>query len=704
MSRKNKPRSPRQRPKRRPTARSFSELTGRQRALLILVLASLPVLALSGLEIGLRLGGYGSSFPLFVPFGPAPEYLVPNPEVAQRYFQVEAAAPAPLSDLFRAEKTADTYRIFVQGGSTAAGFPYSSGGAFSRMLEQRLQETFPDREIEVVNTALDATTTYTLLDLAPEIIEQSPDAVLIYAGHNEYYGVLGVASGESVGRVRWVVRSNIALRGFRTVQWLGEVFDSLASLFWRVLDREPPPPRTMMEYLASEHTVRYGSPLYRAGLKQFRRNLDDLLRSYGDAGIPVFIGTLASNERDQPPFISQPDPSVDASEWDLLLEEAELALATNDRAAARAAIEAAIRMDSTAGDPFYLRGRSLDRPGEYERARAAYLAAKDRDQLPFRAPAAINRIIREEAREHNAIVVETQQTLANASPGGIIGHALMLEHLHPNIDGQFLLSDAFYQALRGHGEIGPWTTPVPRQQARSRVPVTIVDSLAASYIVARLTAGFPFQPTASYTPIPADTMRGDNRIEEIALAFYRGQIPWPRAMTELQQHYQSAGEWERAIHADLVLAQEAAFSPIPLLSAGQTALRAGRINEAIRYLVAANERQPMVDASRMLGGLFATTGDRAAALRYFEQAVQLAPQDRRATAALGAFAAIPELENTVRQNPNGADALANLGAAYFLAGQYQSAHETANRALRLSPNHPGANQLSRRIAELRANP
>lgn len=572
MSRANKSKQTRDRRRQPPIARSFSELTRRQRVLLVLVLAALPILALAGLEAALRLGGYGSSFPLFVPHEAAPEYLTPNPEIARRYFRFGDAPPAPPRDLLRSDKAPGSYRIFVQGGSTAAGFPYSFGGAFARMLEQRLQETFPDREIEVVNTALDAVTTYTLLDLAPEIIKQSPDAVLLYAGHNEYYGVLGVASGESVGRVRWVVRSYIALRKLRTAQLLGDVFGSLSSLFSSMFRGEPPPPGTLMEYLASQHTVRYGSPLHRAGLTQFRRNLDDLLRLYADAGVPVFIGTLASNERDQAPFIGEPDASVNAAEWARLLEEGERAVAADDRAAAGDAIEALIRMDSTVGRPFFLRGRLLDHPGEYDHAQANYVAAKDRDQLPFRAPAAINQIIREVAGQHGAVVVETRQALANASTGGVIGESLMLEHLHPNIDGQFLLSDAYYQALQRHGEVGPWTTPVPREEARPRVPVTAVDSLFAAYNVARLTARFPFQPAESSALVPADTMRGDNRVEEIALAYYRRQIIWPEAMAELRRHYEESEEWERAIHVDLILAQELAFSPVPLLSAGQTAL------------------------------------------------------------------------------------------------------------------------------------
>jgi len=35
-----------------------------------------------------------------------------------------------------------------------------------------------------------AINSYALLDMVDEVIQQSPDAVLIYTGHNEYYGAL----------------------------------------------------------------------------------------------------------------------------------------------------------------------------------------------------------------------------------------------------------------------------------------------------------------------------------------------------------------------------------------------------------------------------------------------------------------------------------------------------------------------------------
>ena len=94
------------------------------------------------------------------------------------------------------------------------------------------------------------------------------------------------------------------------------------------------------------------------------------------------------------------------------------------------AIDKTIALDSLAADAFFAKARMLESLGRFSEARRAYLAAKDRDQLRFRASEEMNVILREEAT-----VVETQATLAAALEDGIIGSDLMLEHLHPNVEG-----------------------------------------------------------------------------------------------------------------------------------------------------------------------------------------------------------------------------------------------------------------------------
>ena len=65
---------------------------------------------------------------------------------------------------FPREKGSDRFRIFVQGESTAAGYPYGFGASVAGMLKQRLQRTFPAQRVEVITTAMAAVSSYAMLD------------------------------------------------------------------------------------------------------------------------------------------------------------------------------------------------------------------------------------------------------------------------------------------------------------------------------------------------------------------------------------------------------------------------------------------------------------------------------------------------------------------------------------------------------------
>ena len=72
-------------------------------------------------------------------------------------------------------------------------------------------------------------------------------------------------------------------------------------------------PGTVMELMAGDRLVPSGSERYEAGLRQFRANLAALLERYRAARVPAFVGTLVSNERDQPPLArgdapAEPEP------------------------------------------------------------------------------------------------------------------------------------------------------------------------------------------------------------------------------------------------------------------------------------------------------------------------------------------------------------------------------------------------------------
>ncbi len=624
----------------------------------------IPVLFFALLEGGLRLSGYGDDYPLFVPVEGYPEYLVQNREVARRYFAQQATVPTALHDVFHTEKGDDEVRLFVQGGSTAAGFPFYHGGAFSRMLEHRLQQTFPDRTVEVVNTAMAAVNSYTLLDLAPEIVAQRPDAVLIYAGHNEYYGALGVGSTESLGSFRGLVNTYLRLRRFRTVQLLRNALSGAAGLFAEA--PEGAGEGTLMARMVGEQVIPYGSPAFEIGLRQFRSNLSDLLAVYERAGVPVFVSTIASNERDQRPFETVFADDTDRAAWQRTYRAGVEALGRGDARAAEAQLEEAVRGDSLAADGFYALGRAEEAAGDTTAARTAYRAARDRDALRFRAPGVFNEIIREAAAAHGATVVDAEAAIRRAAPGGIVGREHMLEHLHPTVDGTFLIADAFYDALQQTALLGGGD-PVPEAEARRSLLLTPADSLVGLLRVRKLMGGWPFQPRDAPRR-RLDTLTVRTGFDEVVMALYTSEETWLEATEKLASYYEREGDEAHAVQAREAMIASYPMLAEPYLGLAGLYMRARRLDQAERLFEQAARRDdtPAIPLS-MLGAIALERGRTAEAIALLERSRELGPG-----------------------NPQ---TLYNLSGAYALSRRYADARRTVTALLAVQPAHTGGRQL-----------
>jgi tetratricopeptide (TPR) repeat protein len=514
---------------------------GRRRAFLAITLL-LPLLLAVLAEGALRLAGVGTLEPLFIPVPQQQGYLQPNPAAVRRFFPDPRRAPEVSIDTtwFPAAKAPGTLRIFVQGESSAAGFPYGRWASPAALLQQRLQRAYPDRNVEVINTGMAAVTSYVLLDFADEIIAQQPDAVVVYTGHNEYLGIGGVGSSLASARSPTLARAIATLRRLHLYRALERGLGSLGAGPDPLAARDG----TLMSRVAAERSIPRGSPMYQRGVHQFRGNLDRLLGKYRAAGIPVLVGTLASNERDQPPFASGADPA-DSAAW------------------------------------HFERARALEAQGKAAEARLEYLAAKDRDELRFRAPEEFNEVIRKVAAAQGATVVDVQGTLAAASRDGIIGADLMLEHVHPNVEGYFRLAGAFWPAMVQW--LGPPGVEVDEATSRREMPVTAVDRLHGEYRVAMLRNDWPFVPSRRHTtlPTPAD------RIEEIAQRWFTGQISWTAAMNEALAWYQTQGNDTEAARVAVNLADAIVSSPEPQYAAGRLLLKAGEPARGQHYLARA---------------------------------------------------------------------------------------------------------------------
>ena len=635
-------------------AAEVAPLSGGRRAVFALLMLAIPIAFFAILEAGLVATGFGDSYPLFVTVPGTDIWRMQNREVANRYFSQQARVPTSIGDAFLADKAPGTFRVFVLGGSSAAGYPYYYGGSPSRMLQQRLQQTYPARRVEVINTAMAAVNSYTLLDFADEIIEQEPDAVLVYAGHNEFYGALGVGSAESLGRSRFVVRAYLRLQRWRTAQLLRKGLAWMAGLF---ADREAGamPGATLMERMVGEQEIPLGSPVYRAGIEQYRLNLRELLDAYTEAGIKVFVGTVASNERDHAPFLSAPEDGVDGETWSREVATGAASVAAGQAEEALAILDPLASRDALAADVHYARGQALDQLSRYPEARDAYVSAKDRDRLRFRASEDINTVILEEAARPGVHVVDTREALSRASRGGIIDQGIMLEHLHPNFEGYFLIADAFYQALLLESGL-PAASPIPTEQARTETLLTPIDSLFAAYRVIQLMGSWPFEaPGTAWS----DTLSPRTPLEEITTRLFRGEASWLEATTAWMGYQSGLGNHRAVLLTALAQIQQDPFLPGPYASAGEALLRQRRPDEALAYFGAALEREESAAVREVIGDVHAARGDHAQAPESYRLATLLDAANSeyvlkvgRSHALLGdTLSALTALEQFVARQP-----------------------------------------------------
>lgn len=559
-----------------------------QRTLFWLIALSLPLLLFLLLEGAVRLLFPAQPLPLFKPYPANPAYLVTETQIVKRYFPSGAAVPrVELEPSFvLAQKPANGIRLVVQGGSTAAGYPYGMGAALAGMLEQRLRRTFPERPVEVVNTALSAVNSYTLLDFADEIIALKPDAVLIYAGHNEYLGLLGVGSNYLAARSPRLSRWLLSLRQLRSFQLLEQGY----------LQLRPPAQingnsRTFMAQVARDKAIALDSPTYQAGLTQFQANMSRLLARYRAAGIPVYLSTIASNLADQPPFQSEP---LTAQQQQQLLQLSQLR-----EPAAQQALAAELQQTAaTTGHALlhYQLGQWYRQQQQFAAAKVQFIQAREHDLLRFRAPLAINEQIKALAQDYGAVLVDTEAAFVANSPGGLIGRNLMLEHLHPNVQGYFLLADSFYRALYQRSAFGVWPGPVPAELAWQERPLTPAEEYAGYLRILQLTSDYPFKATATAVTFPTP----NDLSQQLALLHVQGKLDWLSMQNRLVEHYHQQRNGDMLLKTLLIIADALPHDGKANLQAAQILLQAGRKAAAKHYLQRALLTDPIPELATQL--------------------------------------------------------------------------------------------------------
>jgi tetratricopeptide (TPR) repeat protein len=178
----------------------------------------------------------------------------------------------------------------------------------------------------------------------------------------------------------------------------------------------------------------------------FACNLSDILSIGRAHSVKIVVSTMVSNLKDSPPFASQHRRGLseaDLKRWDELYAEASEAEQAPRTAEAIERLSQAAAIDDTFAELQYRWGRCCLALGQGEAARGHLVQARDYDTLRFRADSRLNALLRTTVagREQEGILLaDSEQVLAQESPHGLPGKEFLFEHVHLNLEGNYLLA------------------------------------------------------------------------------------------------------------------------------------------------------------------------------------------------------------------------------------------------------------------------
>lgn len=603
--------------------RPSQHLSARKKFFFFLVTLLLPLVFFLLLELILRAADYGPNLSLFTTETVAgKEYVTMNPEVKSRYFNQVDFTPTTSPEYFLMPKPAGTFRIFCLGGSTTGGYPYWFNGSFSSFLRDRLQATFPDKAIEVVNLGMTATNSYTVLDCAQDLISYEPDLFLVYDGHNEFYGALGAASNESVGSSRWTTIAYLKLVHLRTFLLLRNGLSSLLGVFGKA-EASASRAGTMMERMAEGQTIRYDDDRYRNTLDAFQGNLLALRSLAEEHSIPLLFGTQVANLKDLAPFVSGSHenwPAEKKQAFDQEFDQAELALSSARFTDARNLLAHLLSMDTLYAAAHYRLGQYFEAIGSHDSATSAYVRARDYDELRFRMSTDFNGQMVSFKKLPFVNVVDMERAFAESSPHGLIGFNLIMEHLHPNSRGYFLMAKAYAAGIREMGILASpeeWAEKDTISNSRlweSR-HLTALDELLAARRTEVLTSGWPFKN--QYPTV--DPVDEKDTLRFIAEKATRGLWDWKRAHEAAAEYYEKRGEAKNAEQEYRTIINQIPLDVRAYLKLARIQLDLNRIGEARRTLLGSLKVEETPLACRALGDIALRSGRAADAVGHYER-------------------------------------------------------------------------------------
>jgi lysophospholipase L1-like esterase len=320
-----------------------------------------------------------------------------------------------------------------------------------------LRRAIPGRTFRVENQARPGTRLEQMHQRLAKLTHR-PDAIIIYAGHNEFYA--RHAWTHEVSAYYLDDQSLLAPVLFRKIAGR---FSRLVRLI-DAIDREQvaaPPPRIVRRLIdAPSHTSQEHAEL----LADFRNRMEAIVSYCRQIGaLPILI-LPPGNDADFEPNRSILPPECPRAEREAFAHAFEEARAREeaDPAGSIAAYRVLIERQPGFAESHFRLARLLEARGRYEEAYLHYIEARDIDGHPLRCLSSFQNVYREMASKFKAILIDGQAVFHSRHPHGMLDDYLFNDGFHPSLKGMSRWPRPFSPRSRLGGPLaGPKLHPLP---------------------------------------------------------------------------------------------------------------------------------------------------------------------------------------------------------------------------------------------------
>ena len=356
--------------------------------------------------------------------------------------------------------------------------------------------------------------------------------------------------------------------------------------------------------------------------------------------MPLLIGTLTCNTKDQKPF-------------DVILSQ------------------------SSSAEKIYGNALVALENRETTLADSLFTLAKDLDGIRFRAPEKMNEIIRDLGRKYNVPVVDVDSVFRAASRDHIVGDEWMTDHLHPTMEGQHLMGRAYYECLH-HLDLLPPDNPFYAYEKQDSLTkayfmITDMDIKIAEFTILKLKNDWPYIDPEQKKSL-TDIIEFRNKMDSLSWQVANHEKKWPIAHLEMANDALDHSDMETFLrHMDILIYQ---YPVQPEIYDGviHELIKADMLNRALPYLIMRYRLGTNTYISKWIGNAFSSLGDHKKAISYFEESICLDPEDPQK--------------------------YFSLGVSCFYERQYSKAEKVLQRCLAIDPSYPEAKELLDKIKSI----